>query len=41
MTDDWIASRMMATQDHPERLLPRLAEALEGIEKHLKARGPD
>jgi hypothetical protein len=33
VTDDWIASRMMATNDHPERLLPRIAKALEDLVK--------
>ena len=33
VTDDWIASRMMTTQDHPERILPRIAKALEDLAK--------
>lgn len=33
ITDDWIASRMMTTQDHPDRLLPRIAKALDEIAK--------
>lgn len=33
VTDDWLASRMMATQDHPERILPRIAKALEDLAK--------
>jgi hypothetical protein len=36
LTDSWIASEMMATQDHPDRLLPRIARTLEGIEKALR-----
>jgi len=39
VTADWISSRMLATEDHPERLVPRIAKALEGIEKHIKAVG--
>ena len=34
VTDDWLASRMMATQDHPDRLLPRIAKALESLAKN-------
>lgn len=33
LTDDWSASRMMATQDHPERIMPRIAKALEDLAK--------
>lgn len=33
VTDDWLASRMMTTQDHPERILPRIARALEDLAK--------
>ena len=36
ITDDWIESRMMATQDHPERLLPRVAKALDDIARALQ-----
>ena len=36
VTDDWIASRMLTTQDHPERLLPRMAKALDDIVKVLR-----
>ena len=39
VTEDWISSRMMATEDHPDRLVPRIAKALEGIEKHMKTMG--
>lgn len=35
LTSDWIESRMMATQDHPERLTPRIAKALESIASTL------
>jgi len=31
LTDSWIEARMMATQDHPERLMPRIARALDKI----------
>lgn len=31
ITDDWIYSRMMTTEDHPERILPRIAKALDKI----------
>lgn len=37
LTADWVDSRMMATDDHPERLLPRIAKALEDIAKGLKS----
>jgi hypothetical protein len=37
ITNDWVASRMMATQDHPERLLPRIATALEELPKKLRS----
>jgi hypothetical protein len=36
VTGDWIASRMMATQDHPDRLLPRMAKALDAIAQAIK-----
>jgi hypothetical protein len=31
ITYDWLVSKMMATQDHPERILPRIAKALEDL----------
>lgn len=31
MTGDWVKARMMATEDHPERLAPRIAKALDKI----------
>ena len=31
VTEDWLQSKMMITQDHPDRLLPRIARALEDI----------
>lgn len=31
ITEDWLKSRMLATQDHPERLAPRMAKALDDI----------
>jgi hypothetical protein len=37
VTGDWVKSRMLATEDHPERLVPRIAKALEGIQKHMEA----
>jgi len=37
LTDDWIAAQMMATEDHPDQLVPRIAKALEGIEKQIQA----
>lgn len=36
ITQDWVTSRMMATEDHPERLGPRIARALDEIERHLR-----
>ena len=33
VTQDWVDSQMMATEDHPDRLLPRIAKALEDIAK--------
>ena len=33
---DWVSSGMMATEDHPERLMPRIAKALEGIGTKLE-----
>jgi hypothetical protein len=39
ITDDWIQSRMMATQDHPERLLPRIAKALDDLVEAVKRLG--
>jgi len=38
VTEDWASSRMMATQDHPERILPRIAKALEDLAKNLPSR---
>lgn len=38
ITDDWIGSQMLATQDHPERLLPRMAKALDEIAKTIQDR---
>ena len=31
VTDHWIYSRMMVTQDHPDRILPRIAKALDKL----------
>ena len=31
VTSDWVESRMLITQDHPERILPRIAKALENL----------
>ena len=39
ITAEWIASRMMATQDHPDRLLPRMAKALDEIAKAVAGMG--
>jgi len=36
VTNDWIASKMMATQDHPDRLLPRIAKTLEEISNKIR-----
>jgi hypothetical protein len=35
LLDDWASSGMLATEDHPERIMPRIAKALENIEKDL------
>lgn len=39
VTDDWLASKMMATQDHPERILPRIAKAIEDLARKSTIRG--
>jgi hypothetical protein len=31
VTEDWLGSKMLVTQDHPDRLLPRIAKALEQL----------
>lgn len=31
ITQDWLDSRMLATEDHPDRLLPRIAKALDEL----------
>jgi hypothetical protein len=31
VTDSWVKARLMATEDHPERLMPRIAKALDKI----------
>ena len=36
LTDDWLASRMMVTQDHPERMWPRIAKALEDLVRNTR-----
>lgn len=36
VTDDWVASRMLVTQDHPDRIMPRIAKTLEGIKEALR-----
>ena len=36
VTEEWIESRMMATQDHPDRILPRIAKALEEISRQAR-----
>ncbi len=36
VTNDWVTSRMLVTQDHPDRIMPRIAKTLEGIEKELE-----
>lgn len=35
VTKDWEDSRMLVTQDHPERIPPRIAAALEDVAKKL------
>lgn len=37
LTDVWAESQMLATEDHPERLGPRIAKAIDSIEKHVGA----
>ncbi len=39
LTEDWVSSEMLATEDHPERLVPRIAKALEDIADHLRGHG--
>lgn len=36
ITNDWMTSRMLVTQDHPDRIMPRIAKTLEDIEKELR-----
>jgi hypothetical protein len=36
ITQDWVASRMLITQDHPDRIMPRIAETLENIKKEME-----
>jgi hypothetical protein len=36
ITSDWVASKMMATQDNPERIMPRIAKSLEELAKKEK-----
>jgi hypothetical protein len=36
ITEDWLASKMLVTQDHPDRIMPRIAKTLEKIEEKLK-----
>ena len=31
ITGEWVESRMLATEDHPDRILPRIAKALEEL----------
>jgi hypothetical protein len=41
VTNAWVTSRMMATQDHHERIMPRIAKALESIDDRLKRLSQD
>jgi len=36
VTDSWIESHMLATEDHPDRVLPRVAKAIEETAKSTK-----
>lgn len=36
ITEDWVNSKMLVTGDHPDRIMPRIAKTLEGIEKQIK-----
>jgi hypothetical protein len=36
LTTDWVDSHMLVTQDHPDRIMPRIAKTLENIERRLK-----
>jgi len=36
VTDDWVASKMLVTQDHPDRIMARIAKALEAIKEELR-----
>jgi hypothetical protein len=35
VTDDWVKSGMLVTEDRPERIMPRIAKALQDIAAHL------
>ena len=30
---DWVVSQMLVTQDHPDRIMPRIAKAIEDLKK--------
>lgn len=40
MIDAWVSSRMLVTQDQPERIMPRIAKTLESIDNRLKRLPP-
>jgi len=33
LTGDWVASHMLVTEDNPDRLMPRIARAIENLKK--------
>jgi hypothetical protein len=35
VTDSWIESHMLATEDHPDRIWPRIAKAVENVAKKI------
>ena len=35
ITNDWVSSKMLVTQDHPDRIVPRIAKTLERIREEL------
>lgn len=35
ITQDWLDSKMLVTRDHPDRLLPRIARALEDLARKV------
>jgi len=38
LTDDWLSSKMLVTEDHPDRVLPRIAKALDELIKNTSTK---